>query len=62
MKEQLVTVPNYACMLEVAQKEIQRLEKEYKEDTRTIITNLNMGLSGELYKRPSGREKRINVS
>ena len=32
MKEQLVTVPNYACMLEVAQKEIQRLEKEYKED------------------------------
>ena len=25
MKEQLVTVPNYACMLEVAQKEIQRL-------------------------------------
>lgn len=43
MKEQLVTVPNYACMLEVAQKEIQRLEKEYKEDTRTIITNLKYG-------------------
>ena len=35
MKEQLVTVPNYACMLEVAQKEIQSLEKEYKEDTES---------------------------
>lgn len=31
MKEQLVTVPNYACMLEVAQKEIQRLEKNIRK-------------------------------
>ena len=31
MKEQLVTVPNYACMLEVAQKEIQRTEKNIRK-------------------------------
>ncbi|MDE5611038.1 MAG: 50S ribosome-binding GTPase, partial [Odoribacter sp.] len=39
MNEQLAAVPNYERIQEVARKEIQRLEKEYKEDTRSIITN-----------------------
>ncbi|MDE6452306.1 MAG: ferrous iron transport protein B, partial [Odoribacter sp.] len=43
MEKQLVAVPNYGRMMEVAQKEILRLEKEYKEDTRTIITNAKYG-------------------
>lgn len=42
-KDFLMTVPNYDRILEVAQKEIQRLEKDYKEDTRTIITNAKYG-------------------
>lgn len=42
-KELLENVPNYDRILEVAQKEIQHLEKSYKEDTRTIITNAKYG-------------------
>lgn len=43
MKEQLSFVPNYESVLEISQREIQRLEKGYKEDTRTIITNAKYG-------------------
>ena len=42
-KELLEDVPNYERILEVSQKEIQRLEKSYKEDTRTIVTNAKYG-------------------
>ena len=49
MKEQLVTVPNYACMLEVAQKEIQRLEKEYKEDFSRTRLEYSPFRCGEIY-------------
>lgn len=42
-KEQLANVLNYDRILDVADKEIQRLEKSYKEDTRTIITNAKYG-------------------
>lgn len=42
-KDLLEKVPNYERILEVAQKEIQRLERSYKEDTRTIITNAKYG-------------------
>lgn len=42
-KDLLENVPNYDRILEVAQKEIQHLEKSYKEDTRTIITNAKYG-------------------
>lgn len=43
MKEQLSSASNYGQILDVVQKEIQRLEKDYKEDTRTIITNAKFG-------------------
>ena len=43
IKENLSTVSNYDQIIEVTQKEIQVLEKEYKEDTRTLITNLKYG-------------------
>ncbi|MEG2791597.1 MAG: ferrous iron transport protein B, partial [Odoribacter sp.] len=42
-KEQLLTVPNYNSLLEITDKERQRLERVYKEDTRTIITNAKYG-------------------
>lgn len=42
-KELLEKVPNYDRILGVTQKEIQSLEKSYKEDTRTIITNAKYG-------------------
>lgn len=42
-KDFLVTASNYDQILDVAQKERQRLEKEYKEDARTIITNVKYG-------------------
>lgn len=43
MKDQLSSLPNYEKIAGVAQKEIQQLEKAYKEDTRTIITNAKYG-------------------
>ena len=43
MKDQLASVSNYEQIMEVARREIQRLEKQYKEDTRTIITNAKYG-------------------
>lgn len=61
MKEQLAEVPNYGRMTEVAQKEIQRLEKEYKEDTRTIVTNAKYGfIRGALQEtfRSGDKDKR----
>lgn len=61
MKDQLAVVPNYEQIFQVARKEIQCLEKSYKEDTRTIITNAKYGFirgalketfqSGEKVKR-----------
>lgn len=61
MKDQLAVVPNYEQIFQVARKEIQYLEKSYKEDTRTIITNAKYGFirgalketfqSGEKVKR-----------
>lgn len=39
----LESVENYAQIRQVADKQIQRLEKEYKEDTRTIVTNAKYG-------------------
>lgn len=43
MKEQLSSAFNYEQILGTARKEIQRLEKAYKEDTRTIITQAKYG-------------------
>ena len=42
-KDLLVKEPNYDEILDVTQKEIQLLERSYKEDTRTIITNAKYG-------------------
>ncbi|MDE7074080.1 MAG: ferrous iron transport protein B [Odoribacter sp.] len=57
-KEQLADVPNYNRILEVAGKEIQRLEKSYKEDTRTIITNAKYGfIRGALQETFKSGEK-----
>ena len=42
-KEMLKKVPNYAQIEEVTRKYIGILEKEFKEDTRTIITNAKYG-------------------
>jgi ferrous iron transport protein B len=42
-KEMLKKVPNYARIEEVTRKYIGILEKEFKEDTRTIITNAKYG-------------------
>lgn len=57
-KEQLVSAPNYGQILEVARKEIQRLEKDYKEDTRTIITNAKYGfIRGALQETLQSGEK-----
>lgn len=42
-KEFLVSASNYEQIQDVAQKERLRLEKEYKEDARTIITNAKYG-------------------
>lgn len=58
MKDQLSTVANYGQILEVAKKEKQRLEKEYKEDTRTIITNAKYGfIRGALQETFQSGEK-----
>lgn len=58
MKEQLSSVANYGQITEVAQKEIQRLEKLYKEDTRTIITNAKYGfIRGALQETFQSGEK-----
>lgn len=43
MKDQLSMVPNYEQLFLAAQKERFRLEKVYKEDTQTIITNAKYG-------------------
>lgn len=61
MKEQLSSVPNYEKIIDVTQKEIQQLEKSYKEDTRTIITNAKYGfVRGALKEafRPGEKDKR----
>ncbi len=58
MKEQLSSVFNYEQVMEVAQKEIQRLEKGYKEDSRTIITNVKYGfIRGALHETFQSGEK-----
>lgn len=61
MKDQLSSVPNYEKIIDVTQKEIQQLEKSYKEDTRTIITNAKYGfVRGALKEsfRPGEKDKR----
>lgn len=61
MKDQLSSVPNYEQIIGVTQKEIQQLEKSYKEDTRTIITNAKYGfVRGALKEtfRPGEKDKR----
>lgn len=61
MKDQLSSVPNYEKIVEVTQKEIQQLEKSYKEDTRTIITNAKYGfVRGALKEtfQPGEKDKR----
>lgn len=58
MKEQLTSASNYGQILDVVQKEIQRLEKDYKEDTRTIITNAKFGfIRGALQETLQSGEK-----
>lgn len=42
-KEILADAPNFNEICETTEKHIQQLEKEYKEDTRTIITNAKYG-------------------
>lgn len=61
MKDQLSSVPNYEKILDVTQKEIQQLEKSYKEDTRTIITNAKYGFVRGALKEtfmPGEKDKR----
>lgn len=58
MKDHLENVPNYHELLEVVGKEIQRLERAYKEDTRTIITNAKYGfIRGALQETFTSGEK-----
>jgi len=57
-KGYLVSAPNYEQILETARKEILRLEKVYKEDTRTIITNAKYGfIRGALQETFESGEK-----
>lgn len=42
-KDILRNAPNYERILQIAEKKISHLEKLYKEDTRTIITNAKYG-------------------
>lgn len=61
MKDQLSSVPNYEKIIDVTQKEIQQLEKSYKEDTRTIITNAKYGFVRGALKEtfmPGEKDKR----
>lgn len=61
MQEQLHSVPNYEQIMAVADKEIMQLEKEYKEDTKTIITNAKYGfIRGALQEtyNPGEKDKR----
>ena len=58
IKEQLSLEPNYDKLIEVTTNEIQRLEKEYKEDTRTIVTNAKYGfIRGALQETFQAGEK-----
>ena len=58
IKEQLSLEPNYNKLIEVTTSEIQRLEKEYKEDTRTIVTNAKYGfIRGALQETFQAGEK-----
>ena len=58
MKDQLSSVPNYDRIFRVAQNEIGRLEKVYKEDTQTIITNAKYGfIRGALQETFQSGEK-----
>ncbi len=43
IREVLAVVANYQEIEEVTRRDVLRLEKEYKEDTRTIITNAKYG-------------------
>lgn len=61
MKEQLLQAPNCQEISEVVRKEIVSLEKSYKEDTRTIITNAKYGfIRGALQEtfQPGEKDKR----
>lgn len=61
MQEQLHAVPNYEQIMAVAEKEIGQLEKEYKEDTKTVITNAKYGfIRGALQEtyNPGEKDKR----
>ena len=58
MKEQLVAVRNYEEIRKVAQKERLQLEKAYKENARTIITNAKYGfIRGALKETLQSGEK-----
>lgn len=57
-KELMVDMPNYKEIEQVAQKQIQQLEKEFKEDTPTIITNAKYGfIRGALQETLTTGEK-----
>lgn len=58
VKDFLAAVPNYGRIVAVTDREIQRLEKDYKEDTRTIITNAKYGfIRGALLETFQAGEK-----
>lgn len=61
IKEQLQKIPNYTQLMEVTHKEIGKLEREFKEDTKTIITNQKYGfVRGALQEtyRAGNKDKR----
>ncbi len=61
MQKQLHSVPNYEQIISVADKEILQLEKEYKEDAKTVITNAKYGfIRGALQEtyNPGEKDKR----
>lgn len=63
-KKLLEYVPNYSQIIDIAQRHIQKLEKAYKEDTRTIITNAKYGFIRGALKETfkTGEEKKRQVT
>ncbi len=61
MRDALAAEPNYEAMVAVARKESRELEREFKEDSKTIVTNAKYGfVRGALQEtyRPGLKDKR----
>lgn len=61
MREKLAAEPNFDAMYAVAQREGRELEREFKEEVRTVVTNAKYGfVRGALQEtyRPGAKDKR----